>query len=113
MENDHNLPKIIMFNSHDNPTHSRVYSNAAKRLLDVIAASFGLFLLSPFLLIVSLLIQRESPGPVFYRGKRIGKNGKVFDILKFRTMVESPESHNGPRITVETRNGTIRLEKRG
>ncbi|RXL98629.1 sugar transferase, partial [Citrobacter sp. AAK_AS5] len=45
-------------------------------------------------------IRKESPGPVFYRGVRVGKDGKPFHILKFRTMYETPEAHNGSRLTV-------------
>lgn len=71
----------------------------ARRILDVIAALFGLILLSPLFLILSILIRRDSPGPVFYRGLRAGKAGKSFRILKFRTMYESPESYQGPVLT--------------
>jgi lipopolysaccharide/colanic/teichoic acid biosynthesis glycosyltransferase len=71
----------------------------SKRLLDLIAAFFGLLLLSPFFLILAYLIKRDSPGPVFYRGARLGRNGRLFKILKFRTMYEIPSSYQGPVIT--------------
>ena len=70
-----------------------------KRAFDLSAASIGLLFLSPFLIAIAIVIQRESPGPVFYRGRRIGWKGKEFNILKFRTMYESPESYNGPPVT--------------
>jgi len=73
--------------------------NAFKRLVDIIAALLGLLLLSPLFIYLSLLIKRETPGPIFYRGKRAGLNGKPFDILKFRTMHELPKSYQGPRVT--------------
>ena len=67
-----------------------------KRLFDIIFSIFGLILVSLPILIISFLIKRESPGPVFYRGERIGKNGKPFRIFKFRTMVPEAEKLGGP-----------------
>ena len=74
-------------------------SAASKRLLDVVISLLGLILLSPVFLVIGWYIKRDSPGPVFYRGSRLGKGGKVFNILKFRTMHAVPESHIGLRIT--------------
>lgn len=74
-------------------------SDFAKRLLDVIAAALGLFLLSPLFLALAILIKRDSPGPVFYWGRRVGRHGRQFRILKFRTMREEPASYTGPPIT--------------
>jgi len=76
-------------------------SNSLKRLFDILASALGLFLLSPFFGIVAWVIKRDSPGPVFYRGRRAGRLGKEFLILKLRTMYEQPESYNGPKITAE------------
>ena len=75
------------------------WSRAFKRLFDLTAAAVGLILLSPLIGLLALLIKRDSPGPVFYRGPRSGLGGKTFHILKFRTMYERPECHNGPRVT--------------
>jgi lipopolysaccharide/colanic/teichoic acid biosynthesis glycosyltransferase len=72
-----------------------------KRFIDVCAALMGLILLSPLFLMISFWLQRESPGPIFYRGPRIGKDGKVFGILKFRTMHEEQASYEGPAITAQ------------
>ena len=58
-----------------------------KRLFDFAAASVGLLLLSPLLLGVAVWIKIESPGPVFYCGRRAGRGGKPFGMLKFRSMV--------------------------
>ncbi len=82
------------------PRPRRLY-DGLKRLVDILAALFGLALLSPLFLLVALLIKRDSPGPVFYRGPRLGKGGRVFKILKFRTMYERPESYDGPRVTAQ------------
>lgn len=67
-----------------------------KRLFDIIFSFLGLILASLLFLAVALLIKRESPGPVFYVGERIGKNGKPFRIFKFRTMVVDAENLGGP-----------------
>jgi exopolysaccharide biosynthesis polyprenyl glycosylphosphotransferase len=57
-----------------------------KRFLDLMGSLFGLLLLSPFMLLITLLIKITSPGPIIYIQKRIGKNGKEFDFYKFRSM---------------------------
>jgi len=69
-----------------------------KRLFDVVAAAVGLLLLSPLFLVVALLIKLDSPGPVFYRGWRIGEGGLRFRMIKFRTMVRDAEAL-GPVVT--------------
>jgi lipopolysaccharide/colanic/teichoic acid biosynthesis glycosyltransferase len=58
----------------------------SKRLFDVVAASFGLVLLAPLLLLVAVWIRLDSPGPVLFRQWRVGRNGIPFQIIKFRTM---------------------------
>lgn len=67
-----------------------------KRLFDVIFSLFGLIITFPILGTIALLIKLDSKGPVFYRGTRIGKNGKPFKIFKFRTMVPNAEKAGGP-----------------
>lgn len=71
-------------------------SNGAKRLFDIIFSLFGLVLIFPLFLVIAFLIKLESPGLAFYRGVRIGKNGKPFRIFKFRTMVQDAEKLGGP-----------------
>lgn len=56
------------------------------RLFDILFCLFGLIVLSPLFLIVALWIVIDNPGPVFYRQQRVGKNGKDFCLLKFRSM---------------------------
>jgi lipopolysaccharide/colanic/teichoic acid biosynthesis glycosyltransferase len=67
-----------------------------KRLFDIVAASFGLLLLSPFLLWLVWRIRQEDDGPIFYRGERIGLFEKPFRIFKFRTMVVNADKIGGP-----------------
>ena len=70
-----------------------------KRFFDFSASLLGLIFLAPILAVLALVIRRDSPGPFLYKGVRVGREGKTFKILKFRTMHETLESHNGPRIT--------------
>ena len=63
-----------------------MYRNGLKRVLDFILSLIGLVVLSPVLLIIALIIKMTSPGPVFFKQKRLGKNKTYFNILKFRTM---------------------------
>ena len=62
-----------------------------KRFLDIILSLLGLIILSPILLITAIAIKIESKGPVIFKQERIGKNGKVFKIYKFRSMVVGAE----------------------
>lgn len=71
----------------------RGFYRAVKRFLDVTASFLGLVLLSPLLLAVSILIKIDSRGPVIFRQKRIGRNGKVFEIYKFRSMCVGAEKN--------------------
>ena len=80
-------------------TFSSVTSGVIKRAFDILVALVALFLLSPVFLFIAILIKRDSPGPVFYWGVRIGRNGVTFKMLKFRTMYEEPKSYDGPRVT--------------
>jgi lipopolysaccharide/colanic/teichoic acid biosynthesis glycosyltransferase len=67
-----------------------------KRLVDIVVAAIGVVLASPALITIGLLILLDSPGPVFYRGVRIGRWGRPFRIMKFRTMVADAERRGGP-----------------
>ena len=59
----------------------------AKRVFDLIFTVPGLIILLPFFIIIAVWLKIDSPGPVFYRQERVGQNGKLFRIYKFRTMV--------------------------
>ena len=58
-----------------------------KRLFDFITSLIGLIVLFPIFIIVPLLVKISSGGPVFFVQKRIGKNGKIFQMIKFRSMI--------------------------
>ena len=77
-----------------------------KRWLDLAAALFGLLILALPLILVVLAIKTTSKGPVFYRGERVGRGGRMFRIFKFRTMIVNADRIGGsstadddPRIT--------------
>lgn len=70
--------------------HSKTYC-FVKRLIDIFGAVVAIIIFSPFMLIAAIGIKLTSKGPVFFIQKRVGKNGKVFDMLKFRSMVISSD----------------------
>jgi exopolysaccharide biosynthesis polyprenyl glycosylphosphotransferase len=67
-------------------------SLALKRAFDLIAATAGVVVLLPVMAVVAVLIKRGSPGPVFFRQPRVGRNGRTFQILKFRSMVDGADA---------------------
>ncbi len=81
-------------------------SKLFKRVLDVVISSFLLLILSPLLIAVILAIKLTSKGPVFYLQQRVGRNSKLFNMYKFRSMIKDAEEYgpewageNDPRIT--------------
>ena len=68
-----------------------IFNRTIKRLFDILASGIGIIILSPVLLIIALRIKTGSDGPVFFKQVRVGKDGKEFEILKFRTMVVDDE----------------------
>lgn len=89
------------------PAAQRFYNRVVKRLLDILFAALTLLLLSPLLLLTALAIKLNSKGPVFFKQTRLGRNGKEFKIIKFRTMIVNAEhtgsgvysADNDPRVT--------------
>jgi lipopolysaccharide/colanic/teichoic acid biosynthesis glycosyltransferase len=69
-----------------------------KRVFDVAVAAVGLVVISPLLLAAAIAVKAGSPGPVLYRGVRVGRNGDVFHIYKFRTM-RAGADRQGPPLT--------------
>ncbi|MEW5914261.1 MAG: undecaprenyl-phosphate glucose phosphotransferase [Thermodesulfobacteriota bacterium] len=67
-----------------------------KRIMDVAGAALGLVVLSPLLALIAVAVKLSSPGPVLYRQPRMGLDGRVFDMLKFRTMRQDAEAQTGP-----------------
>lgn len=66
-----------------------------RRVFEVITATLGLCVLAPLMAVIAVLVKLESPGPVLFQQDRVGKNGKTFKIMKFRSMrVAGPEEQN-------------------
>lgn len=70
-----------------------------KRTVDVVGAAVGLVVSAPLLVLLSVLVWVDAPGPVFFRQERVGQHGRPFRIWKFRTMVDGAEA-SGPGVTV-------------
>jgi lipopolysaccharide/colanic/teichoic acid biosynthesis glycosyltransferase len=65
--------------------------SVAKRAIDIVSAGFLLLLLGPLMFLIAVVVRWTSPGPALFRQCRVGKNGRLFEILKFRTMREDAE----------------------
>lgn len=72
-----------------------------QRILSALFATILLILFLPVFVIVALLIKLDSPGPIFYSQERVGKNGRIFRIIKFRTMVQDAEKLSGPKLATK------------
>ena len=70
---------------------SNILYEVIKRIIDIVASFTGLIVLSPLMLVVSILIKLESKGEVIFKQKRVGLNGKEFYMYKFRSMVINAE----------------------
>jgi putative colanic acid biosynthesis UDP-glucose lipid carrier transferase len=90
------LPVVAMC---ETPFHG--YRGLVKRLMDVVLASLGLVLLSPLLIGIAVAVRRSSPGPVLFRQRRYGLDGREIQVFKFRTMTVCED---GTRVTQAARN---------
>jgi exopolysaccharide biosynthesis polyprenyl glycosylphosphotransferase len=70
---------------------AKQYQMAIKRLFDIVASAAALWLLTPLLLVVAIIIKLTSRGPVFFKQVRVGLHGRTFHMLKFRSMVQNAE----------------------
>lgn len=71
--------------------NQNIYSKAIKRVVDITGALFGILLSSPIMLITAIAIKLDSPGPVIFKQKRVGMNGRKFNMYKFRSMCADAE----------------------
>ena len=67
-----------------------------QRIFDLTCAALGLLILSPILLVLAFVVKLYDGGPVFYKATRVGKNGKTFELYKFRTMIPGADSIGSP-----------------
>jgi exopolysaccharide biosynthesis polyprenyl glycosylphosphotransferase len=87
--------------------NQRAYPRVVKRVFDFLTAGLGLLVTAPVLPVIAVLVRRSGPGGVLFRQKRLGEGGQIFEILKFRTMVDGAEAdgeavwalEDDPRVT--------------
>lgn len=91
----HMFHQPIIFLERYNPS---VFYLFIKRFVDIFASAFALILLLPLMLVIAIMIRRDG-GTIFYRQKRLTKNGKVFDVLKFRSMRMDAEKDGVARLS--------------
>ncbi len=77
-----------------------------RRMFDIVVSALGLALASPVLALAAVAIRLESPGPVIYRQRRAGRDGRPFDVLKLRTMVDGAE-HVGAGLAIDANDSRI------
>ncbi|MCS7052612.1 MAG: sugar transferase [Ignavibacterium sp.] len=95
------------------PRINRNTSIIFKRIFDFVFSLLGLIILSPFLIIISLLIKITSKGPIIYKQIRIGKNGKPFEFYKFRSMtvIEGEEDELRKKMMIDfMKNGNHKIK---
>ncbi len=90
-------PSSVIFS---NGNSGRLYTYHLKRVFDILAALFGLLFFGPIFTLIAIAIKLDSKGPVFYMQERVGRDGTVFNLLKFRSMVVDAEQ-DGPIWAVE------------
>lgn len=83
------FPIVHLYGSRHN-----LSARVLKRLLDIVLTSIGVILLAPVFLLLALAVKLSSPGAIIYKSRRVGKNGKVFDFYKFRSMRPATEQHD-------------------
>lgn len=89
-----------------------MYAKYFKRVLDFLLSLIAIIILLPVFLIIAIAIKLDSKGPVFFLQERLGKNGKVFKIIKFRTMIVNAEHiGDGLKVKSESDNRITRVGK--
>jgi exopolysaccharide biosynthesis polyprenyl glycosylphosphotransferase len=84
-------------------------SRFVKRSVDVLGALFGLLILSPFGAIIALAIKLDSPGQVFFRQARVGREGRKFQMIKFRSMIDGAEAQRAALASLNESDGIFKL----
>lgn len=89
-----------------------MYKKYIKRILDFILSLLATIVLSPLFLVIAIIIKIDSRGPTFFSQERLGKDGKVFKIIKFRTMIPNAEKiGDGLKVKTESDNRITRIGK--
>ncbi|HVJ45326.1 MAG TPA: sugar transferase, partial [Luteolibacter sp.] len=108
LENFHGMPVLGVGKL---PLH-HAFNNAFKRIVDIVGGIFGLIVFAPVMAFFMAWVYFESPGPVIYRQRRIGLNGKPFDILKIRSMKLNAEAPGKVGWTVKDDPRRLRIGSR-
>lgn len=89
-----------------------MYDRYIKRIIDLVLSIIATIILSPLILIISILIKIDSKGPIFFLQERLGKEGKAFRIIKFRTMIVNAENiGDGLKVKSEKDNRITKIGK--
>jgi exopolysaccharide biosynthesis polyprenyl glycosylphosphotransferase len=86
-------------------------SALVKRAMDIVGSAFGLIVLAPFGALVAIAIKLDTPGPVFFRQPRIGRNGRTFQMIKFRSMVLSAEQQRQELEALNESHGIFKMTR--
>jgi exopolysaccharide biosynthesis polyprenyl glycosylphosphotransferase len=92
------------------PLHSKKLAEGkrlAKRVLDISISAFILIAMLPVFLVIAILIKCDSSGPALYLSDRVGKKGRIFTCLKFRTMVQDAEQRRADIVSLNQRDGVL------
>jgi sugar transferase (PEP-CTERM system associated) len=81
--------------------HRSKWNDLAKRVLDLVGGVIGLVISLPIMILVAVAVRLDSKGPVIYRQTRVGRMGKCFEVLKFRSMKTDAEQENGAQWAIE------------
>jgi lipopolysaccharide/colanic/teichoic acid biosynthesis glycosyltransferase len=84
--------EVLDLSLDDSKLDRSIIQNVSRRLLDLAFATLSLIGLLPLVMLCALLARIQSPGPIIYRAKRVGRGGRIFEMYKFRTMVANAES---------------------
>jgi exopolysaccharide biosynthesis polyprenyl glycosylphosphotransferase len=96
------LPVVTLYRR-----HGKLLANLLKRLCDSALSLLLLISLAPVFIVIPILIKLDSPGPVFYISRRIGKKGRVFPCCKFRTMVANADQLKSSLAALNERDGVL------
>ena len=89
---DH-LGNQLVINIHESPLHG--IPVVLKRIADILGSILAILLFSPVMALITVLVKFSSAGPIFYKQRRMGIDGNLFNIYKFRTMVQGAEKKSG------------------
>lgn len=99
------IEQVPVFTLHEETKHT--FAHSVKRLIDILISTIGLIVISPLLALIAIAIKIDSPGPTFYRSIRVGKKGRRFVFLKFRSMVVSADQLKADLSSLNEREGLL------